>query len=214
MREYYPKLYILNYDTNVPYKYFAVYDHKERTTEDLIFMSGERLPKSDIGQLNYSQDPSTYDLIYSVNAERKDLSKYDYLPSSPSPIINKKALDILLNLCPNDFQFFPVCLESGEMVKEPFIIENEFWLININKLVDTIDLENSTLTLDDDNKIEDIRHLVFKERSMQDRAIHLARERLYRPHIIASLQLKEAFEKHKIKGCEFLTDEQYNRLSF
>ena len=214
MSQHYPKLYILNYAYDVPYKYFAVYDHEKRETENVIFMSGKRLPKSDVGRLRYSQDPSTYDLIYSVNAERQELFKYDYLPSSPAPIVNKKALDVLLELCPNDFQFFPVIIESGSKVKTPFMIKNDYWLININKLVDAIDLESSQLTFSHENEIEDIRHIILEEQSLSSEKIHLARERSYRGLMLASPELKDAFVKHKIKGCQFLTDEQYNQISF
>lgn len=214
MNLYYPKLYILNYAYDVPHKYFAVYDHEKCATENMIFMSGKRLPKPDVGKLRYSQDPSTYDLVYSVNAERTELSKYDYLPSSPAPIVNKRILDVLLELCPDDFQFFPVIIESGSKVKTAFIIENEYWLININKLVDALDLENSELTFSHENEVEDIRYILLKEQLLSSEKIHLARECSYRGLMLASPELKNAFVKHKIKGCQFLTDEQYNKVSF
>lgn len=210
----YSKPYKLEYDSSTPQSCRAYYDHKIRQTNYIIFMEGIILPGTDEGRIKFSQDPSTYDLIYDIETDEERVRKYDYLPVyTPAPVINTRTLKILQELCPDNFQAFPAIIESSEKAKRSFKIENEYWVINITKLIDTIDMEKSKLKLDEGGEIEDIRYLVFKEGVMQEGSILLARERLYRPHIMVSSILKEAFEKHKIKGCEFVTDEQYNRES-
>ena len=179
-------------------------------------MSGKPLPKPDIGQMPYSQDPATYDLIFDVQVEEARIRSYDCLPNNAAgPLVNKRVLQLLQEMCPNDFQAFPAIIHSRQHKPiTPYVIENEYWLINVTKLVDCINTDHSQLTFRDNGDIEDIRFIAFKESCMQNGPVLLARERRYRAHIFVSPLIKDAFKKAKIKGARFVTDEEYNRDYF
>lgn len=67
--------------------------------------------------------------------------KWDYLPNSTRIMLaNKRALELLSNLCPDDFQAIPTVLKMPDCRE----IE-EYHLINILYKVDSIDHEESIL---------------------------------------------------------------------
>jgi hypothetical protein len=216
MSKSYNKPYLWKRDPRIPEKCYTYYNWKERKTNYLIFMEGIQLPASDIGKIHFSQDPATYDLIFDVQVEEARIRSYDCLPNNAAGLlVNKRILELLQEMCPNDFQAFPAIIRSRkDKPIEAYVIEDEYWLINVTKLVDCINIDQSQLTLDDNGEIEDIRSIVFKGGCMQNGPILLARERRYVPHILVSPLIKDAFKKAKIKGARFVTDEEYNRDYF
>ncbi len=216
VRENYHKPYLWEHDPKIPQKCYAYFNYKERITNYLIFMEGIILPAPDEGRIRYSQDPATYDLIFDMKIEEKRIRQYDCIPNNATGLlVNQRVLDILTTLCPDDFQAFPAVLRSNPSKPiDPYRIEGEYWLINVTKQVDAIDVTQSILTIDDYGEFSNIRALVFKEGVLQEGPVLLARERLYRPHILVSPVIRDAFRKAKIKGADFLTDELYNKLSF
>lgn len=214
--QHYNKPYLWEDAAKIPQMCYAYYNWRERQTNYSIFMSGSALPKPDIGKVHYSQDPNTYDLIFDVQAEETRIRDYDCLPNnSTAPLVNKRVLNILESLCPHDFQAFPAIIRNqGKKGVMPYSIEGEYWVVNIVNVIDAIDITNSRLTFDEDEDINDIRSINFKEGVLQEGSILLARERLYNPHIMVSPRIKEAFKAAKIKGASFVTDEEYNRDYF
>jgi hypothetical protein len=216
MSESYNKPYLWKRDPRIPEKCYGFYNWKERKTDSLIFMEGINLPASDIGKIHFSQDPATYDLVFDVQVEEARIRSYDCLSNNTAgPLVNKRVLELLQEMCPNDFQAFPAVIRSKQDKPiTPYVIKDEYWLINVTKLVDCIDTDHSQLTFRDNGEIDDIRAIVFKEGCMQNDPVLLARERRYRPHIFVSPLIKDAFKKAKIKGARFVTDEEYNRDYF
>lgn len=209
------KPYEFTFDHSISEKLWVLYNHKNIKTNLFIFMEGLHLPSDDAGKLHLSQSPETYDLLFSTSASKNNIMQYDILPSNaPFPIVSNRALHVLQEFCLDDIQIFPVEIQSDQSTNDTYTLKNNFWAINFVKLVDAININESDLVLDCDNDIMVIEKLVFNKIDFDKSDFIIARDYHFKPLIIASPQLKEAFEKHKIKGCEFLTDEQYNRLSF
>lgn len=197
-----------------PQKLFVLYDWKVRKTDKIIFWQGRSLP-FDSGNPNMEctkQDPKDYDLILSTEGEEERLLKYDLLPNTMgTPIVSKRALDLLLDLCPKDIQAFPAVIE-GRNAKHPFV-NHDYVVLNITHTVDAIDREKSILRFYEDNiEIKRIKSLVFKENCMNSH--HISRLKGYEQDILVSPTLVDLFKKHKIKGALFLTDEQSYDFSY
>ncbi|RYG56304.1 hypothetical protein EON80_29525 [bacterium] len=96
----------------------------------------------------------------------------------------------------HDLQLFPVKVAFNDGVT------TEFTLFNIVTLVDAIDLENSQYE-DSALGVRNYRILRLKDDGMNGAA--LARPSAFKPLILVSGDLKEAFEKHKVKGARFST---------
>ena len=139
------------------------YKWRERSTDSSIFMGGKHLPCADVGGLKYSKDPKEYDLIFASRVSPKEFTKFDCLPNnSTAPLVNQKVLNILNKLCPNDIQAFPAVImpESGS----PHSFENrDYWVINIIKLVEAINLEKSVVSFYEEipDRVSNIKKLVF-----------------------------------------------------
>ena len=213
MRVDYNKPYLLIVDPRINVKNHIFYDYKNRTTDLHIFMSGKSLPANDLGKMKYSQSPETYDLMVYSNVIDENLLSYDYFPSLlPAPIVNKRCLDILKQICGSDFQYFPITISNEHQSKKPIILINQYWLINITKTIDSIDLEKSTYCFDEYGSIDSFDSMYFKNNKFLEGQPYIARERLYPSNIVVSDFLKSEFDKHKIEGCKFITDEEYNKI--
>lgn len=216
MIKQYFKPFKLEFDKSIPDKLYCSYNYKQSSVDDIIFMSGSRLPKADEGQIAYSNNPDTYQLVADFDGDFKKISKYDVLPSFSIPlIVNNRVIEILKDFCGNDFQSFPIRINAKKNTSDINLEKHKFWALNITNSVEVIDTSRSDISYwDNRSEIKFINNIYFRTGLMKNGEIHIAREKFYSPLILASPQLKEAFEKHKVKGCEFLTDEEYNRLSF
>lgn len=122
---------------------------------------------------------------------------YDILPNSAFLIIvSGKVLNILRNICPEDFQVF----EANVFVDEKRV-EN-YYLINVLNEVEVIDRDKSVFKLiADTNAIRKFEKIVYKTDNLLGHDI--ARNADYHSHVLVSDRLKEAFEKAKFKVVEF-----------
>jgi len=197
MPQYENKPYIWWNAENYPQKGHLKYNWREQETDDLIFMRARPVSKQE------------YNLVFQCSLEEDKFLKFDILPNlSVAPIANKRVIDILFAICPNDFQAFPVTIVNSPKLSA---YENhDYFLINITQEVDSVDRELSYLDLGKDGiDIEYIKKLVFKPVCMDDK--HLACEMYFHPLELISPTLVKAFKKEKIKGGRFLTDvESYN----
>ena len=192
---------------------YALFDNTMRKTNSYIFMSGQPLPNKDIGNLEYSHDPKNYDLIYTYRYSELHLRRFDCLPNTgQAPLVNQKILDILNKLCPNDIQAFPVTIVPESPSKHTFV-NHDYWLINITKLVEAIDLERSDVEFfDHDPRIEDairtIKKLAFIDSDKFAKPL-IGRINNKRSMEIVSSSLAEAFKEAKVTGVEFREDKDY-----
>lgn len=189
---------------------YAIFKNAERRTNSYIFMSGKTLPHEDVGGLKYSTDPKDYDLVYSYKHSEERLKRFDYLANTgQAPLVNQKVLDILNKLCPDDIQAFPVTIVPEPGSKHEFE-NNDYFLINITKLVDAIDLEKSEVEFFDQDGARDrirdfkkIRFLEFARISSLARVSNIHSLKIVSPH------LAQALKDAGITGVEFIEDKDY-----
>jgi hypothetical protein len=122
--------------------------------------------------LNPWIDPKDYDLVFKSKVSLRNLLKYDFLSSSVFVnIVSEKILDLLNEHCPDDFQAFPVKIMSDPEAKiEPFECD-EYHLINITRMIDCVDYEQSEFTYNRTwkglfrrkSEIKNVNKLVLKE---------------------------------------------------
>ncbi len=179
-------------------------------TNSYIFMGGRFLPCQDIGNLKYSQDPKDYDLTFASECLPKEFKRFDCLPNNgQAPLVNQKVLDILSRLCPDDFQAFPVVIvpEPGS----PHSFENhDYWLINITKQVEAIDLEKSILSFFEEmpNRVSSIKKLLFLNDKQFETPL-IARIINDRSFEIVSPPLAQALKESNVTGVQFIEDKDY-----
>ncbi len=190
-----------------PQKYWAVYDKKLGPSR-YEFMGGKSWPLANNEEVtNFDGEPLSepYQFIYRVDGDLKELSKWDVLANTfSSPLVNARALRVLNELCPNDFQVFDTTVKAKDGVTK------EYKLLNILRLVDSIDMEKSMYTWSDPDEkcLINLKQLHFNSSCMQ--STHLARDKQL-PMILVSRTLRDAFRKNKIKGAKFLEDQEaYN----
>ena len=186
---------------SVPGDGYARFRNSERKTNSYIFMEGKSLP-FDSGLPNWKetlQDPKDYDLLYTYFYDAKKLKSYACMPNNgQAPLVNQKVLDILLDLCPDEFQYFPVTI-VGENPKHPPFENHDYFLINICQTIDGIDKEKSDLTFCGE-EIDQIKTLVLKENMSP---FTLARWKYSMVEKIVAEPLVKAFKKTKINGVKF-----------
>lgn len=194
-------------------KHIMDYKWRERVTDIYIFMGGKILPSPDVGRLRYFQDPKNYDLVFVSESPPKEFLKFDCLPNNStgkSPLVNKKVLDIFNKLCPNDIQAFQATIIPDKKSKHSF--ENhDYWLINITKQMDVIDLENSDLSFfeEDPSSIFIIKRLRFLNNIDPD-ITFIARVSNDHSLQIVSPSLAQAFKDAKVTGVRFIEDKEYS----
>jgi hypothetical protein len=182
----------------------------EDRTSGVIFMQGKYLPCPDIGGIKCSIDPKEYDLIFASESPPEEFKKFDCLPNNGmAPLVNKKVLDIFNKLCPNDIQAFPATIvpEPGS----PYKFENhDYWVINITKLVDVIDLEKSIISfyVEKPDRIDNIKKLVFLDKEEFKKPFI---SRIINDHSlkIVSPALVQSLKEANVTGVHFIEDKEY-----
>ena len=191
---------------SVPGDGYARFRNSERKTNSYIFMEGKPLP-FDSGLPNWKetlQDPKDYDLLYTYFYDEKKLKSYACMPNNgQAPLVNQKVLDILLDLCPDEFQYFPVTI-VGENPKHPPFENHDYFLINICQTVDGIDKFQTDLQyLDKDlgGAAYGIEGDLFLKAKLP--YFNMARDETLASHIYVAEPLVKAFKKAKINGVKF-----------
>lgn len=181
-------------DSGVPNIHILKYKWRERKTDRVIFNRGQWV------------EPQDFDLIFHSATTLEKQTQYDCIPNNAAVLlVNERALKILEDICPDDFQAFPAKIVSEEDIAPAFEVNN-YHLINIVKTVKTIDKPRSKLKFLDTGELYGAEKLVLFENCLGN--IHLARDEELETQIIASEALKKAFTKAKIRGVKFLRDEQ------
>lgn len=127
-----------------------------------------------------------------------------------APIVNKKVLEILSRVCPQDFEAFPIVVCNQDKTQE--FEDRNYYIINILRVLDHINDDESYVMHHriEDQEITDIRKLKLHNHCM--RTVHLSRDKQFLPLIVVSSMLVSEFRKHKIKGVRFMRPEEvYDR---
>ena len=156
-----------------------------------------------------------YNIVFGSKRKPEDFTQYNYLHCCEGPglILHERVLTVLQEICPEDFQAFPILIKNFNPKTPPF--ENkDYYILNLLHEIDALDKEKSRLRFDHPEAPEwfSIQRLVFKETSMGDH--HLGRLKGYLPIELLSPFLATHLTKLKLtKGIKFLTEkEAYSRL--
>ena len=187
-----------------PFK-LSITDYYPRNAYPIYSGSDEAMDKTidfmDTKPLDKRQD---YDLRFKIKATEEKTKKLDVLFTNAmmSVLLSSKAIKILNELCPEQFQVFDTVIECKDCMIDTYKA------INILNEVEVSDSEKSIYercprSLDPEESIAGYKWggFVIKDQPMEP--IHIARDAKFHPAIIISATLKEAFEKAKIKGCQY-----------
>lgn len=182
---YYPDKYMLQYHEFEEPKEFNLWDT----------MEGIRL------------EEKPYKIVFGIKAKPEEFLKYDFLwcPDGPAFVAHRRAIEKLTEMCPDDFQAFPIEIKNLDSKDTPFI-NKDYYIINILNLVDAIDKEKSDIRYSK-NGVPYIDKVILKENGIDGHL--LARDRLYEPFILFDPKLAREFVKSK--GINFLDEEEKNR---
>ena len=210
-----------NYDnedkSHIPKGHIPRYDPSHRRTNLFIFSNGIPVDEED------------YDLVFEWICSEEELLQYDWVANHDNfPIVTQRVLDILLKICPNDFQYFPVSFNGrsqetfsnlvyfGEGVEDITFHRKGYYLINIIHQVDAIDIKNcikGTSAMNSRKLFRGAVKVVLKEGCMGEH--HLARSKTPRgaqSGIRSNMELMSPFlarelKKHNFKFLEFFHDD-------
>lgn len=152
-----------------------------------------------LGQSLLSRTPIFHVDVTSTMIQKK----YDCIPNnSGSPLVNQKVIKVLLQVAPNDVQFF----DADVRCKDEIL--TNYKLLNITRKITGIDHEKSIYTkMKTVDAILGFKYLTYKPGCMGN--YKLARDEEYLGNILLTEEIKKAFEHEQIKGQCFVTPEEY-----
>lgn len=147
--------------------------------------------------------------ILNVKITRSELQKrYDCIPNNSCiPIVNQKIVDLLLQLAPDDVQFFDAEIHCKDGVLMGYK------LLNLTSKIKGLDHEQSIYTTMEGlpNVISRFKKVVYKPNCMGHHK--LARDEECLNHELVTWEIKQAFNEAKITGVKFYEpNEFYQKL--
>ena len=161
-----------------------------------------RIINSYMDKYKYSRIP----IITFADATREQVRKaYDCLPnSSLIPLVNKKTEDLLLQLAPDDVQFFDTEIHCKDGILPGYR------LLNAKHTIKGIDYAKSKYKKSNMGIIT-FRYMAYKHDSDCMGSHKIAREADYITNLVVNEEIKEAFARERIRGPRFVTPEEFYR---
>ncbi len=183
-------IYLWEMPKNCTNKLIAEYD-REKSPDRFLFLDGVRVAREKVSKK----------LIFEHEMLKDKIIGYDCIPNnSSSPLVNQKIVDLLLQLAPDDVQFF----DAEVHCKDGFL--TGYKLLNVTSTFIGIDHEKSIYTtLAGMAGIFGFKYLTYKPGCMGNHKI--ARDKEYLGNLLVTEEIKKAFEKEKIKGIWFIRAE-------
>jgi len=175
-------------------KEIAAYDD-QLSPNRFLFMQGRKLQT---GELNAKP-------IFNIKVSREQIQKYDCIPGNiRAPIVNKKIVDVLSTIAPGDVQFIDIEVRCKDGVL------SNYKMLNVTSLIKGIDHDRSIYTkMKNADAILRFKYLTYKSGCMGSHK--LARDEEYEPNLLATEEIKAAFEKENITGIWFVRPEDFYR---
>jgi len=157
--------------------------------------------------------------VFGIASEPEDFTKHDFLfPYGNCLVVHDRVLKILKEMCPHDFQVFPVEIKydfqvfpveikSENPMNSPFV-NKEFHLINVTNKVEALDLDQSYYVLEND-QITYIYKYVHKENCMGGHLLAIEAIKPDMQHILFHPSLAKKF--CHTKSARFLSDVGWTR---
>jgi len=176
-------------------KHIAVYHHKYSVAW-LSFRKGKKIDQKEI-----TEEP-----IFDLEVTRAEIQRFDNLPSNAGsvPLVNQKIIDLLLELAPEDVQFF-----DAEVRCKDGVLTN-YKMLNVTHTIRGIDHEKSVYTkMKQADAILGFNYLTYQPGCMG--SYQLARDEEYKGNLLVTETIKQAFNKNKITGVRFVRPEDFYR---
>ncbi|WP_028389331.1 imm11 family protein [Legionella fairfieldensis] len=185
-------IYLWEMPENCTNKLIAEYD-REHSPDRFLFLDGVRLANKKVDKK----------IIFVHEMLQAKIGSYDCIPNnSASPLVNQKIVDLLLELAPADVQFF-----DTEVHCKNGILTN-YKLLNVTSTIVGIDHEKSIYTkMSQVDAIAGFRYLTYRPGCMGHHKI--ARDEEYPGNLLVTEEIKQVFEKEKIKGMRFARPEDF-----
>lgn len=181
------KIFDLDDAENVPQKSYAVYNEDKTGIVDYKI--------KDIKKSDFSEYPIFY---FTVKNPIEKILKWDFLPNnSYSPLVNKKGLDFISELCPNEFEYYDTVIEAVDG------IITDYKIINILVSVKIAD-EEKTIYKDLSGCVCGYIKLVAKDNPLEGH--NMVRDILDDSTsygVYVSPYFKSEYQKRKLKGADF-----------
>lgn len=184
---------------NKPFK-FSIRDHYPRDCYPIYEGTDDELDKTfDFMRTTYISTEHDYNLRFRIKTSVEKGQKLDVLFTNAmmSVLLSPKVMSILNKICPEQFQTFDTVIACKDGTVDTYKA------INILHEIDVSDPEKRQFDYLSDNKtIIGYKNNKFIIKDQPIEPIHIGRDK-YSSVVIISATLKEAFEKAKVKGCQY-----------
>jgi hypothetical protein len=186
-------IYLIRNPSGYKLKQEAKYDH-DLSTDMYVLFDGRYIKQSEMNK----------PIIFNMKLLMKDALAFDnMINNSTCLLINERTVEILKKLVPEEVQFF-----DAEIRCKDGVLTN-YKLVNITQEVEGIDHEKSLYTWlgDPADKTISLQRLFVKKDCMN--GYKIARLAEFSPHILATEEIKQAFESARVTGLRFMLPQDY-----
>ncbi|MDR3442411.1 MAG: hypothetical protein P4L65_05280 [Legionella sp.] len=184
-------IYLWEHSEHYAYQYKALYN-AERPAECFSFKKDRTLTYQEA-------------LLFNLDLPQSEITtKYDCIPNTSGlPLVNQKVMDLLLELTPDEVQFFDTKIQCSDEVL------THYKLLNATHSFAKTSRAHSLASIihDDPDAFLGFRYLTYQPECMGN--LKLARSDEYRTNLLVTADIKHAFEAHKIKGARFIEPTHY-----
>jgi len=143
------------------------------------------------------------EMIFGCRMSEEKLKQFDFLHSWDGGclIVNGRALKILEQICPNDFEAFRIVIKNFKEKQEPFI-NKDYYIVNILNRIEIIDWDAFEHSGKESIPLK-FTKMVFKNNAMQGHKLVVEKTERW---ILFSSDLAKIFYEQKFKGLRFYAD--------
>ena len=185
-------IYLIQAPLGFKFKQEAKYNY-DLSIDTPIFRKGRYIAKSELNK----------PIIFNIKLTTQDTVKFDQIINNSSCLlVNQKIIDILNKLIPEEVQFFDTEIRCKDGVL------TNYKLVNITQKIEGANLEKSIYTkMATIDEISGFKRLILKKECMNGHKLAILAE--FPPHILASEELKQAFESARVTGLRFVLPQDY-----
>ena len=186
-------IYLIENPIGYKLKQKAYYDH-DASNNMFLFSDGRYIKQSEINK----------PLIFKTKLLAKDVLAFDHvINDSECLLINEQTVTLLKKIAPEEVQFF------GTEIRCKDSVLTNYKLVNVTQNIEGINYEKSVYKWNGDpsDKIILLKRLVLKQNCMN--GYKIARLAEFSGHILATEEVKQAFESARVTGLRFVLPEDY-----
>ncbi|MES2204908.1 MAG: DUF1629 domain-containing protein [Pseudomonadota bacterium] len=186
-------IYLIENPTDYKFKQRATYDH-DSSVDMFIFWKGKYISRNQVDKT----------ILFNLKITMQEVLNFDEIINDSNCLLaSKKVVSILSKLVPEEVQFFDAKIKCKDGIL------TDYKLINITQTVQGIDYEKSIYNWigDQADGIISLKRLVLKNDCMN--GYKIARLEEFHGHMLATEEIKQAFEFARVTSLRFVTPEDY-----